>query len=107
MLKSYAIVSQNVAIFLRKRYLFLFLAALGLCGWTWTLIVESGGYALDAVHGLLIAVAPLVVKHRLSGTWASAAAAPGFRVQAQSWCTGFVAPQHVGSPRTGGQISVP
>ena len=46
--------------------------------------MESGGYALDSVHGLLIAVTPLVVKHRLLGTWASVAAAPGFRVQAQS-----------------------
>lgn len=64
---------------LKKRYLFLLLAALGLCGWTWALIVESGGYALDAVPGLLIAVAPLVVKHRLSGTWASVAAAPGLQ----------------------------
>ena len=30
-----------------------------------SLVVESGGYSLDAVLGLLIAVASLVAEHRL------------------------------------------
>ena len=30
-----------------------------------SLVAESGGYSLVAVHGLLIAVASLVVEHRL------------------------------------------
>ena len=56
---------------------YLFLAVLGLCCCAgFTLVVESGGCSLVAVHGLLTAVASLVLEHepehRLSscGPWA-------------------------------------
>ena len=32
--------------------------------------MASGGYSLVLVHGLLIAVASLVVEHRFQGMWA-------------------------------------
>ena len=34
-------------------------------------VAVSGGYSLDAVRGLLIAVAALVAEHGLQGAWAS------------------------------------
>ena len=34
-------------------------------------VAVSGGYSLDAVRGLLIAVAALVAEHGLQGSWAS------------------------------------
>ena len=40
-----------------------------------SLLVESRGYCLVAVHRLLIAVTSVVVEHRLEGVQASAAAA--------------------------------
>ena len=41
---------------------------LGLCCCAgFSLAAASGGYSLVAVHGLLIAVASLVVEHRLQG----------------------------------------
>ena len=43
-----------------------FVAACGL-----SLVAESGGYSLVVVLWLLIAVAPLVMEHRLSGVWVS------------------------------------
>ena len=46
---------------------YLFLAMLGLhCCVGFSLVVASGGYSLVAGHGLRIAVASLVVAHRLS-----------------------------------------
>ena len=48
---------------------------------------------LFAVVCRLIAVASLVMEHRLWGTWASEVAALG-SVQ-KLWCTGLLAPQHV------------
>ena len=51
---------------------------LGLCCCEgFSLVVVSGCYALIVVHRLLIAVASLVAEHRLWGTQASVAAAPG------------------------------
>ena len=47
--------------------LFISLAVLGLCCSVWTLVVVSRGYALDAMHRLLILVASLIVEHRLWG----------------------------------------
>ena len=38
--------------------------------------MASRDCSLDLVHGLLIAVAPLVVECRLQGTWASVVGAP-------------------------------
>ena len=35
-----------------------------------SLVVESRGYSLVAVHRLLIAMTSLVAEHRLEGTWA-------------------------------------
>ena len=49
-----------------------------------SLVVESGGYSLVVVRGLLLEVAPLV-QHRSEG---------------HSWRTGLVALQHVGSSQT-------
>ena len=50
----------------KKKYLFLFLGALGLCCWTWT-FSHCGEWGLlsNAVHGFLIVEASLVVEHRL------------------------------------------
>ena len=48
------------------------MAVLGLCCClSFSVVVMRGGYSLDAVHGLLIAVVSLVEDHGLSGTWAS------------------------------------
>ena len=45
---------------------FFFLAVLGLhCCMGFSLVVASGGYSLVAVHGLITAVAFLVVEHEL------------------------------------------
>ena len=40
-----------------------------------SLVAASGGYSLVLVLELLIAVASLIAKHGLQGTWASVAAA--------------------------------
>ena len=50
-------------------------ASRGHCGRS--LVVATRDYCVVVVHGLLIAVAPLVVGHRLWGAWASAAAMYG------------------------------
>ena len=52
---------------IRSRLFFFFLAVLGLhcCEWGLSLVVQSGGYSVVAVNGLLIAVNSPVVKHRL------------------------------------------
>ena len=39
--------------------------------------MARGGYSIDAVHGLLLVVASLVVEHRLQGTRASVVTACG------------------------------
>ena len=45
-------------------FIYLFLAVLGLCCCVgFSLVAESGGYSLVVMHGLLIAVVFLVVKH--------------------------------------------
>ena len=47
-------------------YAFIYLAVLGLCCCpSFSLVVESGGYSLDMVCGLLTVVASLVVEHEL------------------------------------------
>ena len=43
-----------------------------------SLVAESGGCSSFAVYRHLIAVASLVLEHRLSGAWASTVVAPGF-----------------------------
>ena len=50
----------------------MFLAVLSLpfCA-AFSLVAASRGYSLAAMHGLLIAVASLVVGHGLYGVWAS------------------------------------
>ena len=54
-------------------FIYLFLAVLGLHSCKgFSSVVASGGYSPVVVCGLLVAVAPLVVEHRL---WASAVAA--------------------------------
>ena len=58
--------------------LFLLLAVLSFHGCIGSsLVAASRGYSLVAVRGLLIAAASLVAEHRLWGTRASAAEAPG------------------------------
>ena len=66
-----------------------------------SLFVVSGGYSPVAVHGLLIAMASLVVEHRLYGSQASVAEAHGLR-SCGSWALehrlnscGLVALRHV------------
>ena len=48
-----------------------------------SLVAASRGSSLVAVHGLLLAVASLVVEHRLQGVRASVAATPSSRAQTQ------------------------
>ena len=100
-------------------FIYLVLAVLGIrcCTWAFSSCGEWGLLFL-AVRGLLIAVTSLVVEHglqvrglqqlqhtgsvvvarRLSscGSWAQ-----------QLWCTGLVAPRHVGSPWSMDQTRVP
>ena len=58
--------------------IYLFLAVLGLCHFAgFSLVVASEGYSPVAVRGLLIAVASLVAKHRLTGTQPSVTALCG------------------------------
>ena len=49
------------------RHFFFFFAVLGphCCEWDRSLVVQSRGYSEVAMHGLLIAVNSLVVKHRI------------------------------------------
>ena len=66
-----------IAYFLKNNFIYLFLAVLGVHSDTgFFLVVASGDHSIDAVHGLLLAVASLV-EHRLQGTWASVATACG------------------------------
>ena len=58
--------------------IFLKILFLGLCCCAgFSLVVESRGYSLVVVRGLLIVVASLVVEHRLYGAWPSIVVAPG------------------------------
>ena len=52
---------------LHQALFFFFLAALGphCCEWDLSLVVQSGGYSVVAMHRLLIAVNSLVAKHRI------------------------------------------
>ena len=55
----------------------LFLAVAGLpCHAGFSLVDESNGYPLVAVHCLLSGVAFLTAEHRLQGSWASVVVAP-------------------------------
>ena len=106
---------DNRSFFLINLFI-LFLAALGLhcCARAFSSCVEWG-LLLVVVCGLLIVVVSLVVEHGLQarglqqcGTRAQQLWLTGSSVQAQQlWCTGLVAPQHVGSSRTGAQTHVP
>ena len=76
---------------------YLFLAVLHLCCCMWA-FSSCGvrGLLFVAVHGLLIAVASLVAEHGLYT-----------RGLQYLWCTGLVAPWHVGSFRTRARTRVP
>ena len=53
-------------LFLKNKFIYLFLAALGLCGYVWALSsCGEQGLLFVAVRRLLNAVASLVVEHRL------------------------------------------
>ena len=91
------------------------MARLGLCCCPlFPLVAASGGSFLVGVPGLLIAVASLIVVHRLWGAWAQYLRHRGSvflfltsRAQAQQvCCTGLVAPSHVVSSQTRGCICV-
>ena len=59
------------------------MAVLGLgCCTGFSLVVESRGYSVVVVHGLLIVVTSLV-EHMLYGVWASVVLVPASRAQAQ------------------------
>ena len=61
-------------------------------------LAASRGLLFVAVRGLLIPVASLVAGARALGTRTQKLWLAGSRAQAQQlWCTGFVAPRHVGS----------
>ena len=69
--------------------------------------LQCGKSGLVVVPGLLTAVASLSAQHRFWGTWASVAAVPGARAQAQwLWCMGSVAPWLVGSSQIRDQTHV-
>lgn len=71
--------------------------------------LRRGGRLSVAACGLLVAVAPLVGEHRFWGARLEQQPLPGSRALAlQLWCTGVVAPQHVGSSWTSaGRVSSP
>ena len=57
---------RTLFIFFKILFPYLFLAVLDLgCCAGFSFVVSSGGYSLVMVHGLLIAVASLVVNHGL------------------------------------------
>ena len=103
--------------FFKIYFIYLFLAALGLCccvrafsscGERGLLFVAVrglliAGSSLVAEHGLQVCRLSLVVAHGLQQLWLA-----GSRAQAQQlWCTGLVALWHVGSSRTRAQTIVP
>ena len=78
--------------FLKNKFIYLFLAELGLCcGTDLSLVATSRGYSLVAVLRLLIAVASLVGEHGLSSTQASGAAARGLSSCGATWLSCSVA----------------
>ena len=90
-------------------FIYLSLAALGLCccARAFSSCGERGLLFLE-VHGLLIAVASLIVEHRLQARGPQQLWLAGSRAQAQQlWHTGLVAPRHVGSSRTRACTHVP
>ena len=81
--------------------------------WLHWVFVAARGLSLVAVCGLLIAVASLVAEHGLQGFSSCGMGArqlwlagSGWQAQ-QLWCTGLVAPWHVGSSRTRARTRVP
>ena len=90
-------ISISVSLFLKINLFYLFLAVLGLrcCARAFSSCSERG-LLFVAVHGLLIAVASLVVEHGVQA-----------RGLQQLWRTGFVALWHVGSSRTRARTHVP
>ena len=65
--------------FFKNKFIYLFLAALGLCCcvWVFSPSAASGGYSSVAVCGLLIVVASLCCGARAVDAWASVVVARG------------------------------
>ena len=84
-------------------------AVLGLCCCMWALSsCGEQGPLFIAVCRFLIEVAPLVAEHRLQVPWLQELCLAGSGAQAQElWCTGLVAPWHVGSSWTRARTCVP
>ena len=71
---------ETTSLLKKKKKLYLFLPVLGLCCCMgFPLDAVSRGYSLVVMPGLLIAVASLIVEHRLQGTQASVVEAPGLQ----------------------------
>ena len=80
-----------------KKIIYLFLVTVGLhCCLGFSRVVESWGYSLVSVCGLLVAVACLVVEHR-----------PEEHRLQELWHMGLVALQRVGSSQTRDRTCVP
>ena len=90
-------------------FIYLFLAAKGLCCCAQaSSSCGERGLLFVAVHGLLIVVASLVAQHGLQEHGFQQLWLAGSRPQSrQLWCTGLVAPRHVGSSRTRARTPVP
>ena len=90
-------------------FIYLFLAALGLCCCAQAFSsCGERGLLFVVVRGLLTAVASLVAEHRLQAHGLQQLWHVGSRAQTQqSWRTGLVAPRHVGSSRTRARTCVP
>ena len=65
--------------FFKGLFIYFWLSQVFIAASRTSLVVESGGYSLTAVHGLLIAVASLSGERKLQGAWASEVAAPGLQ----------------------------
>ena len=96
-------------IYFFNKFIYLFLAELGLCCWARAFSsCSERGLLFVVVRRLLIAVASLVAEQRLQACGLQQLWLVGSRAQAQQlWCTGLVAPRHVGSSRTRAQARVP
>ena len=74
------LVNNTPTLCIFRFHLFFFLSSLGLhCCTGFSPVVVSRNYSLALACKLLIAVASLVVEHRLQGSWASVVTAPGLR----------------------------
>ena len=96
-----ASILDHSLIFLTHLFIYLFMAVLALrcCEW---------GLLFVVVHGLLTAVASLIVEYGLQAHRLQQLQHTGSRAQAQYlWRTGLVAPQHVGSSQTRDRTHVP